>query len=201
MDALPGRRALSAPGRAAAGPALGAVPQQRGAARSLRGCRAAYYERYDPASLPRPASFDDDLAGRPAIYRRIQRVWQGLDWAQAAEATACYYALCSLLDDLIGGLLAELEALGLAENTMVVFTSDHGDYLGAHRLFLKGIPAFEEAYRVPLILAGPGIPAGRRVDQVVSLLDLPPTLTELLLGQPFEQPWPVAGAAAGRPGG
>ncbi len=145
----------------------------------------SYYERYNPASLPRPASFDDDLAGRPAIYRRIQRVWQGLDWAQAAEATTCYYALCSLLDDMIGGLLAELTALDLAENTVVVFTSDHGDYLGAHRLFLKGIPAFEEAYRVPLILAGPGIPAGRRVDQVVSLLDLPLTLTELLLGQHF----------------
>lgn len=144
-----------------------------------------YYERYNPVTLPPPASFDDGLAGRPAIYRRIQRVWQELGWAQAAEATACYYALCSLLDELIGGLLAELEALGLAGNTVVVFTSDHGDYLGAHRLFLKGIPAFEEAYRVPLILAGPGIPAGRRVDQVASLLDLPMTLTDLLLGRPF----------------
>lgn len=144
-----------------------------------------YYERYNPVTLPPPASFDDGLAGRPAIYRRIQRVWQELGWAQAAEATACYYALCSLLDDLIGGLLTELTALGLAENTVVVFTSDHGDYLGAHRLFLKGIPAFEEAYRVPLLLAGPGIPAGQQMDQVVSLLDLPPTLTELLLGRPF----------------
>jgi choline-sulfatase len=145
----------------------------------------SYFERYDPASLSPPVSFDDDLVSRPAIYRRIQRVWQGLDWMQAAEATACYYALCSLLDDLIGGLLAELEALGLAENTLVVFTSDHGDYLGAHRLFLKGVPAFDEAYRVPLILAGPGIPAGRRVDQVVSALDLPPTLLDLLPSQSF----------------
>jgi arylsulfatase A-like enzyme len=145
----------------------------------------AYYERYDPARLPRPASFDDPLAGRPALYRRIQQVWRDLDWPQFAEATACYYALCSLLDDLIGGLLADLAALGMAGNTIVVFTSDHGDYLGAHRLFLKGIPAFEEAYRVPLILAGPGIPAGTQVDQVAGLLDLPPTLLELLLGQPW----------------
>ncbi len=144
------------------------------------------YQRYDPANLARPASFGDDLACRPAIYRRIQRVWQELDWPQFAEATACYYALCSLLDDLIGGLLAELDSLGMAGNTLVVFTSDHGDYLGAHRLFLKGVPAFEEAYRVPLILAGPGIPAGRPVDQIVSLLDLAPTLLDLLLGQPWD---------------
>ena len=145
----------------------------------------SYYQRYNPAGLPQPASFGDDLAGRPALYRRIQQVWQALDWSQFAEATACYYALCSLLDDLIGGLLAELSSLGLTENTLVVFTSDHGDYLGAHRLFLKGAPAFEEAYRAPLILAGPGVPVGRRVAQVVSALDLPPTLVHLLLGQPF----------------
>ncbi len=145
----------------------------------------ACYERYDPTRLPRPPSFGDDLTDRPALYRRIQQVWQALDWPQAAEATTCYYALCSLLDDLIGGLLAELETLGLAENTVVVFTSDHGDYLGAHRLFLKGVPAFDEAYRVPLILAGAGIPAGQQIDQVVSALDLPPTLMDLLLGQPF----------------
>jgi arylsulfatase A-like enzyme len=57
--------------------------------------------------------------------------------------------------------------------------------MGAHRLMLKGIPAFEEAYRVPLILSGPGIPAGRQIDQIVSLLDLAPTLVELTTSGDF----------------
>lgn len=145
----------------------------------------SYVERYDPAALPRPASFDDLLAGRPAIYRRIQRVWQDLSWDDFALATACYYALCTLIDDQIGRILATLEELGQLDNTLIVFTSDHGDYMGAHRLLLKGVPAFEEVYRVPLILAGPGVPAGVEVDRVASLLDVGPTLVQLLTGQQF----------------
>jgi len=144
-----------------------------------------YYGRYNPADIPRPPSFDDDLSGRPAIYRRIQQVWHQLDWPQFAEATACYYALCSLIDDQIGRIMAALRELGQEENTIIVFTSDHGDYMGAHRLMLKGIPAFEEAYRVPLILKGPGIPAGRQVEQITSLLDLPRTLAQLTIGSDF----------------
>jgi arylsulfatase A-like enzyme len=144
-----------------------------------------YYERYDPAEIPRPASFGDDLADRPGIYRRIQGIWRGLDWSEFAQATACYYALCSLIDDQIERLLATLEALGQRENTLIVFLSDHGDYMGAHRLLLKGIPAFEEAYRVPLILNGPGIPAGLEIDQIVSLIDLAPTLARLITGEEF----------------
>jgi arylsulfatase A-like enzyme len=144
-----------------------------------------YYERYNPAAIPRPASFEDDLADRPGIYRRLQSVWRDLDWAQFAQATACYYALCTMIDDQIGRILAVLEELGQAENTIVVFLSDHGDYMGAHRLLLKGIPAFEEAYRVPLVLHGPGIPAGRQVEQIVSLMDLAPTLVQLTTGGEF----------------
>ncbi len=145
----------------------------------------AYYEGYNPADIPRPPSFDDELLDRPAIYRRIQQVWRELEWPQFAQAITCYYALCSLIDDQIGRILATLSELGQADNTIIVFTSDHGDYLGAHRLLLKGIPAFEEAYRVSLILNGPGIPAGRQVEQIVSLLDLAPTLVQLTTGGDF----------------
>jgi arylsulfatase A-like enzyme len=140
---------------------------------------AAYYERYQPADIPRPASFDDALTDRPTIYRRIQQVWRQLDWPDFAQAITCYYAYCSLVDDQVGRLLAGLVETGQAENTLVVFTSDHGDYVGAHRLFLKGIPAFEEAYRIPLILSGPGVPAGRVIEPIVSSLDLGPTVINL----------------------
>ncbi len=144
-----------------------------------------YYERYDPADVPRPPNFDDDLSDRPGMYRLLQRIWGQLEWPQFAQATACYYAFCSLIDDQVGRILAALEETGQAENTIVVFTADHGDYMGAHRLFLKGVAAFEDAYRIPLILSGPGIPAGRRVEQIVSLIDLAPTLVGLTVGGQF----------------
>jgi choline-sulfatase len=144
-----------------------------------------YYDRYDPADIQLPTSFDDDLADRPAIYRRIQRVWQELERQHFAQATACYYASCTMIDDQIGRILAALDELGMTDNTLIVFASDHGDYLGAHHLFLKGIPAFEEVYRVPLIIKGPGVPAGGLVNEVVSLLDLAPTLVQLTTGGEF----------------
>jgi arylsulfatase A-like enzyme len=144
-----------------------------------------YYERYDPTQVPRPPNFDDDLSGRPGIYRLLQGIWRQLEWPQFAEAIACYYAFCSLVDDQVGRILAALEETGQAENTIVVFTADHGDYAGAHRLMLKGVPAFEDAYRVPLILSGPGVPAGRRVEQITSLMDLAPTLVGLTTGDDF----------------
>lgn len=144
-----------------------------------------FFERYDLAAIQPPPNFDDDLSDRPAIYRRLQRVWQDLTWDDYAHATACYYANCTLIDEQIGRLLEALEALGMRENTIIVFTSDHGDYMGEHRLLLKGIPAFDGVYRVPLLIAGPGITPGMRIDQVTSLLDLVPTLTELAIGAGF----------------
>ena len=143
------------------------------------------YERYDPDGIDLPASFRDDLAGRPAVYRRIRGAWDGLTEREVREAIACYYATCTMLDDQVGRLLAALDASGQADDTVVVFCSDHGDYLGAHGLFLKGVPAFEEAYRVPLILRGPGVPAGRTVAAPVGLIDLGPTLVRLLLGEDY----------------
>ncbi len=138
------------------------------------------FERYDPASIPQPASFNDDLRSRPEIYRRIQQTWQALNWEQFAQATACYYAFCSLIDDQVGRIISALARSGQAENTIVVYVSDHGDYLGAHRLFLKGVPAFDEAYRVPLLLAGPGIPQGQTIGQRVNHLDLAESILPLL---------------------
>ena len=143
------------------------------------------YERYDPDATLLPANFRDDLAGRPAVYGRIRSAWDDLTEREVREAIACYYATCTLLDDQVARLLAALEASGQADDTVVVFCSDHGDYLGAHGLFLKGVPAFEEAYRVPLILRGPGVPEGRAVAAPVGLIDLGPTLMRLLLDEDY----------------
>src|SRR5690606_19412443 len=128
------------------------------------------------------ASYRDDLGDRPHVYSRIQDAWSGLSDAEAKQAIACYYAACSGIDDQFGRLLDALERSGQADDTLVVFTSDHGDYLGAHGLFLKGVAPFEEVYRVPLLLRGPGIAPGTVVDEPVGLIDLGRTLTSLLLG-------------------
>ncbi|CAN5738560.1 choline-sulfatase [soil metagenome] len=142
-------------------------------------------DRYDASSLPLPPNAHDPLTDRPAIYRRLQRVWEGLDEAETREATACYLALCSLIDDGVGRLLAALDETGQTDDTVVIFTSDHGDLLGAHGLWLKGVPPFEEAYRVPLVMAGPGVPAGVRHPDPVSLVDLAATIVRLTLDEPF----------------
>lgn len=145
----------------------------------------SYYDQYDPDEIELPDSFDDSLADKPEIYRRQAGVWSDLDREHFREATACYYATCTFLDDQVGRLLDALRETDQAEDTVVVYTSDHGDLLGAHRLLLKGAPAFEEAYRVPLIVNEPGDPLSgdstseaNACDRIVSLYDLAPTIAE-----------------------
>ncbi|WP_193105799.1 sulfatase-like hydrolase/transferase [Brachybacterium sp. FME24] len=141
---------------------------------------SAYVDRYDPASLPLPDSFDDDLADRPAIYRRQQTVWADLSPDEFRTATACYYALCSMVDDQVGRLLERIEAAGQLEDTIVIYTSDHGDLMGAHRLLLKGVPGFEEVYRVPMIVSWPAmIPPGQVIDDLTQSHDIAETIAQL----------------------
>jgi arylsulfatase A-like enzyme len=92
-----------------------------------------------------------------------------------------YYYLLKLVDKAIGRILEALELSGMADDTIVVFTSDHGDLLGAHGgLIQKWCNAFDEATRVPLLIAGPGIePGGDGVGLVTSHVDLIPTLLGL----------------------
>ncbi len=88
-----------------------------------------------------------------------------------------YYASLALLDDEVARVLAALEAHDIAENTLVIFVSDHGDSLGDHGLFVKGVHLYDEAIRVPLLMRWPGvIPAGQRVTSPVQLHDLAATV-------------------------
>jgi choline-sulfatase len=92
-------------------------------------------------------------------------------------AVAAYYGMVSFLDDNIGRVLRGLEASGLGEDTLVVYTSDHGDNLGT-RTFWGKSNMYEEAVGVPMIMRGPGVPRGRRVRTPVSLVDGYPTILE-----------------------
>lgn len=98
------------------------------------------------------------------------------DWRVARAVTA---GMVTLLDDCIGRIINALDATGLRDNTIVVFVSDHGDYLGDYGLLGKGLH-YDCILRTPLIMSGPGIPQGRQVDRIASVADIGPTLLSLV---------------------
>jgi choline-sulfatase len=121
--------------------------------------------------------------------RRLRRV-SAMDEVEISEddvrrARRAYFGAISYVDDHVGELLATLRTFGLAEETIVIFTADHGEMLGERGLWYK-MHLFEWAVRIPLIVQAPGRFAPRRVGAPVSLVDLLPTVVEL--GRPAERP-------------
>ncbi len=101
------------------------------------------------------------------------------DRDELAKDIACYYGMVSCMDKYIGAIVDHLDGLGLAENTLVVFTSDHGHCFGQHGLIAKGAFHYDDGLRVPMIARLPGrIPAGRRSHSLQSLVDYAPTFLD-----------------------
>ena len=91
-----------------------------------------------------------------------------------------YYGMIRYLDDAIGDILRTLDETGLADNTIVIFTADHGDYAGEHGLMLKSGTFYDSMTRVPLIVSWPGGLEGRATrDELVSNIDIMPTIASL----------------------
>jgi arylsulfatase A-like enzyme len=138
-----------------------------------------YYSMYDPSSIPEEPSFGETWERKPFVQHLVERYW-GLSrggWARWREIVARYWGYVTMLDDLVGRIMAELDALGCAENTMVIFSTDHGDNMGAHRLIEKGPFTYEQCYRLPLLVVHPGCEApGTACDEFVYLQDLFPTI-------------------------
>ncbi|MGD0310884.1 MAG: sulfatase-like hydrolase/transferase [Acidimicrobiales bacterium] len=133
--------------------------------------------------VPEPPSQSDPFAGRPACQEAFKAVWPQMIFETATDLgyRRLYYYLHKLVDQAIGRILESLDRSGMADDTIVVFTSDHGDLLGAHGgLIQKWCNAFDEATRVPLLIAGPGVdPGGDGVTTPTSHVDLIPTLLGL----------------------
>jgi len=141
-----------------------------------------YVDLYDPDSVELPASFGDTLQDKPNYYRKLKEMhFAPLGERGAREAMRRFWAMCTYLDDLFGKIMSALEATGQADNTVVLYASDHGDYNGDHGLFHKGVPCFRGAYNVPAVVRWPaGLESpGRTVDKLVSLADFAPTFLEL----------------------
>ena len=136
-----------------------------------------WFDLYADADPPPPKPYAGNWREHPAL-RETLRFFdydRYFDTAARDAAIRGYLALVSFVDDLIGQVLAALEAGGFADNTTVLFTSDHGEMLGDFGLWTKQL-MFEGSAGIPMILAGPGIAAGRTVKTPVSLVDVFPTL-------------------------
>jgi len=113
----------------------------------------------------------------PALFACTER--------EAREAQALNYGMITMIDDAVGRILKRLETLGLADNTVVVFTSDHGDYMGDHQLLLKGPIHLQSLIRVAAIWADPTERRARRSSALAGTVDLAPTILDRAGLKPF----------------
>lgn len=140
-----------------------------------------YFDLYPLDRVPWPRRYAEEERPKHPVIQALCRSWNYDDYfdeKRVRVARAAYYGLCSYLDDNIGQVLAALEDAGLAENTRIVYSSDHGEMLGNRGIWSTSV-MYEESVGVPMILSGPGLPRGRTVATVVSGVDLYPTLVEL----------------------
>lgn len=148
---------------------------------------------HDPDEVDLPEHRTRDLDRRPWWHREVlERKVEGkfgevrMAYSRIPEQNdeglrriiANTFGQISLIDHTVGRMLIALEETGLAENTIVIFTTDHGDWLGDHGLVLKGPMNYDGLLKVGLIMRGPTIPANERVDEPVSTLDLAATLND-----------------------
>lgn len=177
-------------------------------------CRpsAPFDSMYDPADIREWEGYGDSLTGKPYIQRQQRLSWgvEHYTWDDWAPIVARYYGQISQLDDAVGKVLNALDKSGAAEDTIVIFTADHGDMCGSHGMMDKHYILYDDVVRVPLIIRWSGIRNAGRIcgEFVYNFLDLPPTLLgmpgveayspshlqgrslmPLLAGQPLDEPW------------
>ncbi|WDR07149.1 sulfatase-like hydrolase/transferase [Devosia rhodophyticola] len=145
-------------------------------------------DQYPLECIPLPDNFDHELANDSPLKTRIMKEQfrrhghSGMaletedDWKRMI---AHYWGLCSLVDTHIGSILDTLDACGLDDSTMIVFTSDHGDMMGAHQLLTKCF-MYEEAARVPFLVKLPGQTQGKLISGAFSQIDVVPTILDYL---------------------
>lgn len=158
-------------------------------------CPEPWSRLHSPSEMELPRYRERTFEGRPWWHERVltaepqgpaknvetrknfSRIGPQSD-EQLREIIANTYGQIALIDHNLGRILIALEDTGLAENTVVIYFSDHGDWLGDHGLVLKGPMHYDGLLRIPLIARGPGIPAGKLATAPVSTLDVAPTLLD-----------------------
>ena len=147
-----------------------------------------YWSMYDPDDVVLPDSCTsataNDIPLKRALHDELARGTRSTKGSrviavtpeEARAAIALNYGAISMIDDMIGAILARLDALNLAQNTIVLFLSDHGDFMGDHGLLFKGPLHYQSLVRMPFIWADPNDPTGRVNGQLASAIDIAPTI-------------------------
>jgi len=136
-----------------------------------------YGTMYRPEDLPPPVKSEEEKESFSWQLQQKSRAWKALDEDTIRSFRARYLGDVSLVDAQVGRVMQKLEELGLRDNTLVIFSSDHGEYMGDHHQMQKG--SFHEcSSRVPLIFNGPGVKPGHRPGGLSTLCDLKPTLLD-----------------------
>ena len=154
---------------------------------------AGFYAPHPP--LNPPASALEPYHGRPLPPRRFspdeighlpRRLASGMNaFLNTPEDTwdsyrRYFYAMVTHLDENIGRIVDAVEGANMTNRTVFVLTSDHGDYLGDHNLVSKSARPYDGALRIPLVFRGPGIPSDTRIDELAEIIDVMPTLLDIL---------------------
>ena len=143
-----------------------------------------YAGRHDRKMIEPWNNYEDDWQGKPvSVGRTREDFYRALpqDWSGWREVVGSYYDFTTMIDAEIGRMVARLEELDLARNTVIVFTTDHGDMAGSHGGMTDKGFMYEETHHIPLIICGPGPGAGgQRSDALVYNMDIFPTLLDLL---------------------
>ena len=141
-----------------------------------------FAEMYPPERIPPWGSFQERFENKPYIQRQQLVTWglEGLSWREWAIFVSHYLGMVSQIDAAIGHVLAALDALDLADSTLVIYTTDHGDNCGGHRMIDKHYVMYEDVVHVPLAMRWPGVitPGQVRKEFVVHALDLASTICE-----------------------
>lgn len=147
-----------------------------------------YATMYDPSNIELPASYHDECLDKPGLYRRMRKIFGTLSEEEVRESIAHYWGYCTMMDDLFGELLGTMRQNEQLEDTVIIFMSDHGEFAGAHGLYCKGLPHFDEGYRIPLVISHPElVKQSGTVNDFVSIMDLAPTILEIGEAEPLER--------------
>lgn len=141
--------------------------------------------RFPGVTAPRDASFDEaDMSDKPG-WIRDHPLLTPAQLTSIDEAYRRRVRSVQAVDRMIGKIEAKLKRLGVADNTYIVFSSDNGYHMGQHRLTPGKLTAYDTDIRVPLVVAGPGVPAGQQIDALAENIDLAPTFAQLAGAKPL----------------
>ncbi|MEG0086643.1 MAG: sulfatase-like hydrolase/transferase [Niameybacter sp.] len=137
-----------------------------------------YYSMYNPKDIKEHPSYKETFENKPYGHYLSEKMWGLGDygWEGFADIISKYYGHCTMIDDMVGMMVDQLKALGIYEDTIIIYSADHGDCLGAHKLIEKGAFTYDEIYRIPMVVKGAGTQDN---ESFVYLQELMPTLLDI----------------------